>query len=263
MARSIVWLDGIDAADLGLTVVGSGIPGSMDGPQVSHGTVAVPGRWGAVRTGVRSADGAYVVTVTADVNAGTPGALAGALDVVKGALGGRVITVRTAYQPDREWSGVLGALQVEPWSSWLDGRVTVTLPVVCDSPLASALSGTIVGFGATPTPIPLGTEASTPVVRLIGPATNPVLIYRDHRGVERSRFGLTGVLGASDYAAVDMRSHGIAVSLAGVASDALGWRTSGRYFALDPIDGDRAAGAWPTLEVTAGAGLVLYTEQFR
>ena len=107
---------------------------------------------------------------------------------------------------------------------------------------------------------PVPAEPSGGVVRIAAPAwsadvVDPTLTYRNAAGVAVESLALTGTLVAgTDYLEIDLDRQTIVHVSSGVPANAIGWLTSGQFFALDPMDGDVLAASYPQLEVTAASG---------
>jgi hypothetical protein len=115
-----------------------------------------------------------------------------------------------------------------------------------------------VGIGATRQAIPLGTAVSAPTIRIMGAATNPVLTYRNAGGTVKQTMGFTVTLASTDYLEINGELFSITKYASGVASNGMALWTSGDFPALDPQDGYPSIDSYPTLEVSAGTGEVLY-----
>lgn len=163
--------------------------------------------------------------------------------------------------------GRLRALAILPFGpslSPLASRATIAL--VCDDepywrdvePTTRALA-----VAATRYNLPLGTAPSSPVIRIMGSATNPTVTYRDAGGAAVRTLGFTVSLASTDYLDIDMRRGRIQKVASGVVTNGIALLTSGQFpWALDPQDGERETAAWPTLEVSTGTGEVLFWRQW-
>jgi hypothetical protein len=96
----------------------------------------------------------------------------------------------------------------------------------------------------------------------IGPCTNPVLIYRDQRGVEKQRMTFTYVIASDEYLEIDTELATVTKYDSGVASNGLAYWTpattgsaSTEKFltGFDPQDGDPENSVWPTIECSVAA----------
>jgi hypothetical protein len=163
--------------------------------------------------------------------------------------------------------GRLRALAILPYGPSLTPLASqATIDLICDEevywrdvePATRALA--VAGTRYTLT---LGTAPSSPLIRLMGPATNPVLTYRDAGGAVARTAGFTVSLASTEYLDLDMRRGVIHRVASGVATNGIALLTSGQFpWALDPQDGDRGTAAWPTVEVSAGTGEVLWWRQW-
>jgi len=172
--------------------------------------------------------------------------------------------------------GVAGAMQVEcrlvalaflpfgPSLSPLASRGTLSF-VADDEPYWRDVEPTTraVAAAATRYTVPLGTAPSSPIIRIMGSATNPVLTYRDAGGTSRRTLTFTATLTSSEYLDVDMRRGRIQRVTSGVAANGIGLLTAGNFpWALDPQDGDFTTSSWPTVEVSAGTAELLWWRQW-
>lgn len=144
------------------------------------------------------------------------------------------------------------------------GDVLRTFRIVCPNAAKYDRVGRPVGFGSTRTEVPLGTLPSVGVVRILGAATNPTLNYRSTTGevIQQMRFTIT--LAADDILSIDLAAETVEKTVSGTTSDALPTlNTADDFFRLDPGHGDGRNAAWPTLDVTAGDGDILYRRAWR
>lgn len=135
-----------------------------------------------------------------------------------------------------------------------------------------ALAGSSVALAAAATryQVPLGTAPSPAIIRIqaVGSnAVNPVVTIRDAAGVAQITLTFTVTLVAGeDFLDIDCERGVLELSDNGVRSNANSLLTGGSEdfpFALQPAWGDREGGFWPTVEVSAGQGEVLYAKRYR
>lgn len=112
--------------------------------------------------------------------------------------------------------------------------------------------------------LPHGTAPSSPIIRIMGAATNPVLTYRDAGGTAQRTMTFTVVLAATnDWLDIDMRAGKITKWASGVSSNGRSLLTSGNpIFGIDPQDGDWATSQYTTIEVSAGTAMCLWHKQW-
>ncbi len=117
---------------------------------------------------------------------------------------------------------------------------------------------------ATRYTLPHGTAPSSPIVRIMGAATNPVLTYRDAGGTAQRTMTFTVTLAATnDWLDIDMRAGKITKWASGVSSNGRALLTSGNpVWAIDPQDGDYVTTQYPTIEVSAGTAMILWHKQW-
>lgn len=170
-------------------------------------------------------------------------------DELKGRLFSGVTEVRFNDKPDRMYLVKPTDIGIAGTDPQFDNPVSeITMTLVCHDPLAYDKLCLGIGFGATLQPCPLGTAPSLPTIKIAGAVTNPVLTYRDFRGVAKKTMGFTVALGASEYLEIDNELMQINRYTAGVKANGLGLLSSGDFIMLDPQDGDPSDAAWPTLE---------------
>lgn len=141
----------------------------------------------------------------------------------------------------------------------------VTLRLACLESYWQAVEPSSRVLGATRATLVLGTAPSTPIIRIMGSATNPVVTYRDAGGTAQRTITLTITLAATtDWIDLDMRTRKITKYLSGVVTNGYTTMstTSNFPFAFDPQDGDFFTSAWPTLEVSAGTGIAYWNKAY-
>jgi hypothetical protein len=138
----------------------------------------------------------------------------------------------------------------------------------CTSPSAlwRLASGTAVAIAAASTryTLPLGTAPSAPIIRVMGAATTPSVVYRNSAGVVQVQIAVP-TLTSTEYADLNMETLTLQKVSSGTGTDISGLitvTTGSLPFALDPAHGNYELSAWPTLEVTAGTAEVLYTKRY-
>lgn len=223
----------------------------------------VPGRAGELAlTGALGTMSPRTVTVYGTLLAASAAALVAARrDLIERASRG-LIELRTVDAPDVMHQGILTGLVTAAYDRQFRavGRKgeRVTLTFTCLDPRAYSTAPTVVALATTRAPCPLGSAPVAPLVRIFGAATNPVLTYRGISGVVRQSLGFTLTLAAADFLEIDCEAKTVTKSVSGVVSNAIDTLSSGDFPTLDPGDGDYGASAWPTLELSAGAGEVAY-----
>jgi hypothetical protein len=264
-AQRAMWVNDYDLSGLGLTV--EQVDGWLDSPSVLERETQLPQRAGTVPlaplaetaprdivvTGVVGSRGLSMATCRAYIDALKQRLFAGTIEVTFSDHQDKFVLARcngkqvTATPPQF----------ANPYS-----RVTIRLH--CPDPLVYAKLPTTVGFGAVASgrsTLPLGTGMAMPMIR-VGPCTNPVLIYRDQRGIERQRMTFTRVIAAAEYLEIDTELGTVTYYTAGVVSNGLAYWTPAAtgsastekvLTGFDPQDGDPQNSAWPTLECSVAA----------
>lgn len=139
----------------------------------------------------------------------------------------------------------------------------VSFRVICSDAYWRDQEPTSRVLGATRATLPLGTAPSSPVIRLIGAATTPVLTYRDAGGASTRTLSM-GTLNANEWYDIDTRQGTLTKYVSGTASESLGAISAGDFpWALDPQDGDWTTSQWPTLEVSSGTGIAYWWKAFQ
>ena len=183
------------------------------------------------------------------------------LDVLKALLIGP-LTVRRAEDDTREHRArLLSLTMTETGPVFLQRTQELVLSLWCDDPYAYDASDQTVNFGAA-TAVPLGTAPSTGVITITGAAVDPVITLKDPSGTVLETMGFTRTLGAGDTLAIDLEQFLVTLTVGGVDSNDIAALTSGTFFTLDPRDADVYAGDYPTLEVSAGTGQLVYRRAY-
>lgn len=243
------------------------IGGWLPGTAVSGPRVTVLGRAGGLRTGPAETESRRIEiggTIRKDSASDRRDAERGVADLVRS---GRVrLVVDDGLAGATQIEGRLESLATVPFGPSLNPlAVRITAVFRCDEePYWRDVEPRTVALATAGTryPIPLGTAPSSPIIRLMGTGSNPVLTYRDAGGAAVHTL-TTGshTLASDEYLDLDMR-RGKAVHYdSGVADNPTNQSvvlSAAFPFALDPQDGDYGTSAWPTLEVSAGSAEVLY-----
>jgi hypothetical protein len=235
----------------------SEVKGWRDGDARKSPSVAIPGRAGALRTGLPVIDNREIVA-TGNVVAATQAAAGAAIDRIKALCGNGLVEVRFLDDVTRTFLAELGSAEFTPppmqfgRNGWTRG---VQIHFACLDPRAFDQLGRTIAF-AGPTNLLVGTAPVAPVIRILAPTntvTNPTLTYRDIAGNIRGQLGLTQVLTTSDWIDANLDTKVISRVLSGVVSGPVPI-ASGDFFVVDPADGDVVNGIGPTLEVAASGG---------
>lgn len=119
---------------------------------------------------------------------------------------------------------------------------------------------------ATAYQVPLGTYTSPWILNIMGAATGPFTVTVKRTGGQ-TLYSMTfsGSLTSSEWLSIDSVNRKIEKVSGGVRTSWAGssnW-TAGEWPVLDPIDGNYALGAGPTVETSAGTGELLYLKRYR
>lgn len=256
-ARGEITVNGFDLGELGF-VLQNDADGWRDGVALGALELApVPGSAGVAVLGRTTS--ARSIGVSGAMRADTMAELLASTDELKARLSDGVLEVAFGDDAARVFFCELdGPVRIAP------ERPVITQPMhwlrftlLCPVGYVFDASPTIVDFSAAAAECPLGTGAVAPLLRLIGPATNPVVTYRDARGDEIATLGMTAELAAGDVREIDCGRFRI---VDGGGVNRIGELTSGDFLAMDPRDALGEDGPYPTLEVSGltGNALVMY-----
>lgn len=266
-----VWINETRVDTVGFYV--ERITGWPSGPDRSYPTQAIVGRLGAVL----SEDPSYPPRSLT---------LAGSIRTSGNSLSSRVafeqqlkglayrglvtITLDDDVTDPVQIDGVCTRATITPKTHPMTSPVsTVELAFLCPDPAVTALVGSLVAFGATATPVPLGTAPSGGIIRIAAPSwsanvVNPTVTYYASAGTSVQTMAFTATLVAGqDYLEIDLDRATVVLSDNGSRSNGISLLTSGDFFALDPLDGDVANTAYPLLSVSASSGTPSGTLAYR
>jgi len=249
-----------DLGDTGFIV--DRIAGLLDGAALSRGGVAVPGYAGAVADDLAAVpvqrlriDGTLAARDGAtlrDRKARLADLTAGLLEV---SLGDALAVLR--------WC-VRVSLTVDPLAdrgkTVGSGKARVSLELASFDPFDVDVDALPLALGATPAPVPVGTESSDGIIWLYG-GTNPGVEYLSGAGALLGFLGFTVTLGSDEALEIDLGRQRIGRWTSGVRANGASLWTSGDFFALDPGDGSRLLGAPPRLGTKGGATGLLLTRR--
>jgi hypothetical protein len=253
-------------AQFGFVVDPMGISGLLDAASTKVPTGTVPGRPGAVRLALLPETEAREIHVAGHLIGTSIADLMARADYLKQwlARGGDDLEIRSGYDLTRFWRGALtGCVITGVEGQFYNPYATAELTFTCADPRAYGAEATVVGFGAqSRAPCPLGTAPSEPLIRLMGPASNPVITYRSAAGAVVGSHGFTIALGNAEFLEVSTPDLTVIRHSGGAASDAIALEGSGDFITLSPDDGDPMVGAWPTLETSSGTGEALWRKTY-
>ncbi len=257
MGTTALFVNDFDTSSLGLIV--SDVDGWLHAPSTRDKTTLLPTRVGAVLLAPEPETAPRNLVINGVIRRTSVASTRAALLDLQERLYRGTVELRFADDPEKvyyarctdvDWLG-------QP-PQFLNPYGRLTIRATCHDPLIYDRTGMVIGFTAARVPIPLGTAVSAPTLRVLGAATNPVLIYRNQGGLVRQTMAFTVTLLATDYLEVDGELFTVKKFTSGVESNAISTLTSGDFIALDPQDGDPATDGYPTLEVSPGSGECLY-----
>lgn len=260
-------VNGRTLASLGVTA--RELSGWLDGPEMSRGATALPNVLGVLPAAITTS-AARQVRLTLNVPAATLTGRAAILATLSDAFAG-LLSLRFDDTPTRIVRAVAGAFTVASIAPSLSmtemaRNMIVSVPLLAfdgssydDEPRSVVLS-------TSPAEIALGTLPAPGIVQWSGAWSAGVarsLTYRSVNGIAYGVLTLTPPVGASltasEFLEVDLgRRYVTKVTSAGVRTNAYSWVSGGAWFVPEASDGNRQAAQWPTLDVSAGAGLFLY-----
>lgn len=260
MAQRALVVDGFDLSTIGL-VVRRGSQGIRGSAPVSYPTRRVPGRPDAIRTATRPNYESRRLTVPASVVGATMTEMHDRLHELKLRLApGPERTVRFVDDESVEFRARVLQVDGQPTEpDQIQPRTDVAITFEADDPRIYEVAEQSIAISGTAAAVPLGTAPVSPVIRLDGSFTDPVLTYRDSAGTVVETLGLSLSKAAGEWVEIDMASKTIVDDLGNSQIASL---ASGTFFDLDPADGDYPTSAWPTVEVSSGTGTVTYNKAY-
>jgi hypothetical protein len=253
-----LYINDYDTSRLGLGI--ERCDGRRDGLSVKDRVTQVPKRVGEVALAQEAEVTPRVLKVSGWIRGSSVTAARAALDELKSRCYGGTLEVRFADDPERLFYVRAEDCEIRGKDpDFATACVEVTLSLKAFDPLLYARQGTVLGFTTVRAPVPLGTAISLPTIRIHGAVTNPVITYRDARGVQQGQVGITVTLGATEALDIDCELMKLWRWTAGVRASGEVLPLTGDFMRLDPDDGDAANAVWPTLEVSpACMGEALY-----
>lgn len=261
-------INGVPAASLSFYI--DNTDPLRDLPGLRYSAVDLYGRWGGL-VAARPTIAAATVQLAGRIvtTANTVAARVAAEDVLRDALlnsGGLTLTLDDGTTPVRERDGYTVALDIQPLGHpMLAVASQVRWSLYCPDPLWRATEGAIVSVPATGTrySLALGTAPASPILRVMGSATNPVVTIRDSGGTAQVTLTFTASLTSSEYLDVNCETGVLTKYSSGAASNGVSLLTSGTFpFALDPAWADWGNSRWPTVETSAGQAELLYVKRY-
>lgn len=244
-----------------------GLAGWADLPGRTLAQTPVPGRVGPIVTRLQETGRELTIAGTLSPLSGLHTDRQAAEDALRQLLAQGLVTVTVrdaASGIDRAIDGVCTSLTVRPVAHARPLRaygLAIDARLVCPDSCWRETNLQLVAFGAAPTAMPLGTAPVAPLVRLCGPATNPILRYRLGGGPVLRNCTFTVTLGSADWLEVDCSSYRIEQVASGTRSSAYAVYSGDDLPVLEPGHGLGTRG--PTLEVTSGTALAIYERRWR
>jgi phage-related protein len=254
---TIVTIDAYDLAGVGFICEAS--PGLRSVVEHTYQTVRVADLPGAALLDTTPAVAVREFTITGILTATTAAAMRTNKRLLEYRAGGttaRVITV--VDDTSRRITARLRSMDFAYAGKELDAtEARVTMQWQALTPYWEDGSTTTVNLTTSNADCALGTVAVYPIVT-INAATTPTLTYKNSAGSTVYSMTLTTIAGGQSVI-IDMLTRTITHSVSGVTPSL---RTAGRFFALDPYDGDYPTSAWPKLVLSSGTGTAVYRKAY-
>lgn len=246
------------------------LPDYLHRPRLSKEAVSVPGVPGRVYPGILDvAD--RTIRVSGVISKATAAEVRTILRSLDQIVGTRPVVLQTADMGGLQIIARMEQFDPTPMQpQMLSGGLTFEMVFRAEMPYWESTTGTTVAFNATATAMPAGTAPSPWLIKVNGPATNPLLTYANSAGTTLWTAGLTVTIAGGDFVRIvtDPLTMGIFHSVSGVVTQNDQLLTSGRFpLPLDGEDGVPYLSQWPTLKVTVSAGTpsgeAQYTKRWR
>jgi hypothetical protein len=262
-------LNGQEAeATFGLIV--TNFSGDLGAPARSLSLLNIPSLAGALDPGIAPNEAVRVFQVDFMVQATSDATVHAALDKIKAVCGGGLVEIKTLYSTSRALYGVLQPLDASGFRPWIAGWVTGSMSFVVPMPFWIETTHNTVGFGATPTDIPLGSAPSTgrdgwsAMIEIVGAAVTPTLTWKNSSSDTLGTMALTNTVAAGDSQVFDLGRKKVWRVTAGTWTNGMGDLTAGYTWPdMDPSSGSFAESLWPKLSVSAGAANIRYYRMWR
>lgn len=263
MSSIVFWIN--DTSDVELGIALSDLQRWAAGTSTRFQSQPAPGRAGHV-IGAQPTMPPRVVPLEALIAADTLEERDTKLGRLLARLSG-LLELRFADSPDRVLRGVCTASESAGQSvhSFAVADLRVPVEVTCFDPLKHDHEPRSVAFASVRTPVPTGSMPHGGRLYIMGPATDPEVIVRSAAGVEIQRMGFEGdPLASDEYYLIDLDVETVSRVTDAAAADAIDdWTIGSEFLRFDPGDGDIETESYPTIEVTAGSGLLLYRRAWR
>ncbi len=184
-----------------------------------------------------------------------------------------LVWLRFDDAPTRVVRAVCTAFSVESAESFTVftvPTVRVVISLTAYDPISYDTEPRVIALASTPTEVPLGDMASTPVIRWGGSwssSTSRTLILRDAGGVARHTMTVTtsstGSLASTDHLEIDVaRRYLTKVEDDGTRTNVADWYASSTWPVFDPAFQDRSNSRFATVEISAGTAQLTYRRAY-
>lgn len=260
-------INGQTEANLGIKLVS--LSGWMEGPAMNRSLTALPQTIGAVPAGFATVSPRQI-ECTFRIDAAALSDREAKLATLQDAVTGLVLLSFDDH-PTRLVRAVCTsyvAAGVTERAILIVPSFTVTLRFVAWDPASYDEEPSVISFGSTPKPIPMGTLPSPGVVFITGAlssGSSRTLTYRSFNGIAYGTLTLTPPsspaesLGANDWLEVNlMRRTIVKCTSAGARSSVYHWKSGDAWFTPEPADSNRTSNLSPTLAIDSGAASYVY-----
>lgn len=259
---SVVYINGRNVADLGLEVEDVGP--WLSGLSVQRTTAAMPFGFGSVVSAVETYQPRDYRLRLATGDEWTLEDRESRLATVRETLQG---LIELAFEDSERVA--LCRLEEESVSSWRP-EVAFALPHLSASwtlrayqVARLALEDRVVGFTTTPGAVHVGDfPRAGGILFISGAATDPIVTLRNFRGEVVASMAFQVTLGADEALEVDLYEEVIWLRDGDGRSRADSLLVDGDFFELRP-EHRGPSGAWPTIEVSSGSGVLLHRTLWR
>ena len=260
---NVLYLNGTDVGTLGLAVVDAGA--WMSGVRPTRASVALPEGFGHAESTVEAhgprTDRIRLVTTDGLALANREALLDQVRDLVSDVVEAR-------------WSGsdrkLMVRLESDTVSAWTPSvafalaDMELSWDLVAYQGVRIDSTDRVVGFSTTPGVVQVGTHFGQGVMWISGSATTPTVTLKDFRGETKGSMTFVS-LDADQALEVDLYTSQVFLHDAGVRTLSPESKTAdvGGFFKFKPSHANVTAGAYPTLEVSSGTGLLLHRRGWR
>lgn len=259
-----IFINGRDLSDVGLEL--TAIRGWFDLPSLSRSAEQLTNTTGhALGTGVRV--NSRTVELGFYLKPQLLADRATAMDAVADTFTG-LCELRFVDKPGRvirAYAEAVTTVAENETVGMIEPALSLRVTMVAYDALVYDIEPTVAALTTANTEIPLGSAPSGGILTLMGSFSSVVITYKNHAREVVGTLTLTGTVNSDEYVEVDLNNRTITkISNTGVRDEtAYSMKSSGSWFQLDPGHGNRTVGAWPTLSLSAGTGVLIYRKAWQ